>query len=320
MDSICSLSSSTLAAVFPSRGRLADARGHGAPGVGCNARPVCSTRRSSIPAAYLPRFTTKYHKRPGPMEAKLIKNKTEVTVSSNKNSSRKFRWTKERTNFLTRYMTQQASNAKLKGAMFSEDVLSKAADAVSQRFQRECGVADVQRRLTSLREKWRKIERMKSHGPASWNHATRTISMNGDDYQQYAMVHPMDSGLINRPIQGYCELAFMFGDEEYPGNTQAENDQNTHSVKEDSIGQKINNEDICYLVLKIGELIDTLKDLKPRDFADDLWKATACGYNERMAITAFEYFLKNEVEGKIFLVRSPELRKEWLAKFFSSFL
>ncbi|KAK3166191.1 hypothetical protein QOZ80_1AG0042590 [Eleusine coracana subsp. coracana] len=280
MASIRSLSSSTLAAVFPSRVRLADARSDGAPGVGCNARPVCSIRRSSIPAAYLPRFTTKYHKRPGPVEAKLIKNKTEVTVSGNKNSSRQFRWTKERTNFLTRYMTQQASDAKLKDAMFREDVLLKVADAVSQRFQRECGVADVQRRLTSLREKWRKIERMKSHGSASWNHATRTISMNEDDYQRYAMVHPMDSGFINRPIEGYNELAFMFSDEKYPGNTQAENDQNTHSVNEDPMGEKINNEDIRYLVLKIGELIDALKDLKPRDFAEDLWKAvTACGDN-----------------------------------------
>jgi hypothetical protein len=85
--------------------------------------------------------------------------------------------------------------------------------------------------------------------------------------------------------------------------------------------QKIGNEDIRYLVLKIGELIDAVKSLKPRDFAEDLWKAvTACSYNERMSITAFEYFLKNEVEGKIFLVRSPDLRKEWLAKFFSSLL
>jgi hypothetical protein len=94
-----------------------------------------------------------------------------------------------------------------------------------------------------------------------------------------------------------------------------------NQMSEDPMEPKINNEDIRYLVLKIGELIDTLKDLKPRDFADDLWKiVTACGFNGRMTIIAFEYFLKNEVEGKMFLVRSPEFRKEWLAKFFSSLL
>ena len=101
--------------------------------------------------------------------------------------------------------------------------------------------------------------------------------------------------------------------------------QNAHSddskISEDPMEQKIANEDIHYLVLKIGELIDAVKSLKPRDFAEDLWKAvTACSNNERMSITAFEYFLKNEVEGEIFLVRSPDLCKEWLAKFFSSLL
>lgn len=85
--------------------------------------------------------------------------------------------------------------------------------------------------------------------------------------------------------------------------------------------QKIDNDDIHYLVLKIGELIDVVQSLKPRDFADGLWNAvTACGYNERVSITAFEYFLKNEVEGNIFLLRSTEQLKEWLAKFFSSLL
>jgi hypothetical protein len=41
-------------------------------------------------------------------------------------------------------------------------------------------------------------------------------------------------------------------------------------MSEDPMEPKINNEGIRYLVLNIGELIDTLKDLKPNDFADDL--------------------------------------------------
>jgi hypothetical protein len=107
-------------------------------------------------------------------------------------------------------------------------------------------------------------------------------------------VHPVDSGFMNRPIEGYDEIAFIFSGEIYRGNTQAEKGQNIHSVdnqtSEDPMKPKINNEDIRYLGLKIGELIDTLKDLKPGDFADDSWKAvTACGYNERMTTIAFEY-------------------------------
>ena len=139
--------------------------------------------------------------------------------------------------------------------------------------------------------------------------------------------HPKDSGMLNRPIEDYDELSFIFSDEYDPSadGIQLKKVQNAHSdesrISEDPGEQSIAGEDIRYLVLKIGELIDAIKSLKPRDFADDLWKAvTACGYNDRMSITAFEYFLKNEVEGKIFLVRSPDLRKEWLAKFFSSLL
>ena len=49
--------------------------------------------------------------------------------------------------------------------------------------------------------------------------------------------------------------------------------QNAHSddskISEDPMEQKIANEDIHYLVLKIGELIDAVKSLKPRDFAED---------------------------------------------------
>ena len=101
--------------------------------------------------------------------------------------------------------------------------------------------------------------------------------------------------------------------------------QNAHSdysrISEYPAERRIAGEDIRCLVLKIGKLIDAIKSLKPRDVADDSWKAvTACGYNDRMSITAFEYFLKNEVEGKIFLVCSPDLHKEWLAKFFSNLL
>jgi len=139
--------------------------------------------------------------------------------------------------------------------------------------------------------------------------------------------HPKDSGMLNRRIEDYDELSFIFSDEYDPSadGIQLKKVQNSHSddsrISEDPGEQRIAGEDIRYLVLKIGELIDAIKSLKPRDFADDLWKAvTACGYNDRMSITAFEYFLKNEVEGKIFLVRSPDLRKEWLAKFFSSLL
>lgn len=131
--------------------------------------------------------------------------------------------------------------------------------------------------------------------------------------------------MLNRPIEGYDELSFIFSDDQSTAEIRTNKDQCAHSadnlISEDSMEQKIDNDDTQYLVLKIGELIDAVKSLKPREFADDLWKAvTSCGYNQRMPITAFEYFLKNKIEGKIFLVRSPELRKERLAKFFSSLL
>ena len=84
-----------------------------------------------------------------------------------------------------------------------------------------------------------------------------------------------DPELLNRPIQDYDELSFIFGDEYDPSaaEIQLERDQNTHSddskISEDPMEQKIANEDIRYLVLKIGELIDAVKSLKPRDFAED---------------------------------------------------
>ncbi|XP_010908360.1 uncharacterized protein [Elaeis guineensis] len=85
--------------------------------------------------------------------------------------------------------------------------------------------------------------------------------------------------------------------------------------------QEVADVDIQSLVMKIGELIDAIKTLKPRNYSEEIWEAIkACDYNERLSVTALEYLLKNEIEGKIFLVRSSESRKEWLSKFFSSFL
>jgi hypothetical protein len=83
------------------------------------------------------------------VDANLIKDKTEVTVSGSQTSSRRFKWSKESTSFLTGYMAQEASDVKWKDAMFREDALLKVAEVASQRFQRECSVADVHRRLTS---------------------------------------------------------------------------------------------------------------------------------------------------------------------------
>lgn len=155
-------------------------------------------------------------------------------------------------------------------------------------------------------------------------------------------VHPKDATLLNRPIKNYNELAILFTD-----------DINTEEIgtKEETVGghcerqpptstpgsssapssrgrssrftrlEEANVVDIKNLVVKIGELIDAIKDLKSRDFSEELWNAiSACDYNERMSVVAFEYFLKNEIEGRVFLVRHPEMRREWLAKFFSSLL
>jgi len=97
--------------------------------------------------------------------------------------------------------------------------------------------------------------------------------------------HSKDSGLLNRPIQDYDELSFIFGDEYDPSaaEIQLERDQNTHSddskISGDPMEQKIGNEDIRYLVLKIGELIDVVKSLKPRDLPK------TCGKRLQLAAT-----------------------------------
>ncbi|WVZ67897.1 hypothetical protein U9M48_016914 [Paspalum notatum var. saurae] len=326
LGSIRNLPSSPFAAGFPFQRRLNASRSRGAPGLAGSARLEFSTGRSSIAASSPALFKTG-SKRTEPVDPNVFGNEAGGMTRGNQTSSSRFMWSKRRTKFLISYLMQKASDAEGKDALFREDTLREVAEAVSQRFQRECGVADVQRRLTALREKWRRIETIKAFGSASWDHATRTISMRGQDYLQYATDRRTDSGLLNRPIEDYDELFFIFSGEYDPSaaEVQLSRTQDTRSdcskISEDPMEQKIASDDIHYLVLKIGELIDAVKSLKPRDFAEDLWKAvTDCSYNERMSITAFEYFLKNEVEGKIFLVRSPDLRKEWLAKFFSSLL
>lgn len=158
-------------------------------------------------------------------------------------------------------------------------------------------------------------------------------------------VHPKDATLLNKPIKNYNELAILFSDdinteeigtkeETVRGNCERQVDNHRllrlshrplHQVGGRSSRftrhEEANVVDIKNLVVKIGELIDAMKDLKPRDFGEELWNAvSACDYNERMSVVAFEYFLKNKIEGKVFLVRHPEMRKEWLAKFFSSLL
>ncbi|RLN23024.1 signal recognition particle subunit SRP72-like [Panicum miliaceum] len=184
-------------------------------------------------------------KRTGSEDPKVIENEAECIVSRSPTSSRRFKWNKDRTKFLTDYLMQQASDAKGKEALFREDTLREAAEAVSQRFQRKCGVADVQRRLKALGEKWKRIQKMKALGSVSWDHATRTISMREEDYQQYAMDHPNDSGMLNRPIEDYDELSFIFSDEYGPSadGIQLKKVQNAHSddskISEDPVEQKI---------------------------------------------------------------------------------
>ncbi|KAF8642744.1 hypothetical protein HU200_067125 [Digitaria exilis] len=329
MDSVRSLPSwPPFAAGSPFHRRVIASRGHGSPGLAAgNARPAFSAGRISIAASSSSLFR-RASRGTASVDPKVSENEAECIIRGSSTSSRRFKWSKDRTKFLTNYLMQRASDAKGKDALFREDTLREAAEAVSQWFHRECSVADVLRRLTALRDKWRRIQNMKALGSASWDHVTRTINMPEADCKQYSVDHPKDSGMLNRPIEDYDELSFIFSDEGDPspdGIHLLKKGQNAHSddskISEDPMEQKIASEDIRYLVLKIGELIDAIKSLQPRDFADDLWKAvTACGYNDRMSITAFEYLLKNEVEGKIFMVRSPELRKEWLAKFFSSLL
>ncbi|CAO1944130.1 unnamed protein product [Urochloa humidicola] len=267
MDSIRSLPFSPFAAGFPFHRRLIASRGRGTPGLAGNARPPFSAGRISTAASSPRHFRRQGSKRTGSVDPKVIENEAECITSSSPASSRRFKWTKDRTKFLTIYLIQQASDAKGRDALFSEDTLREAAKAVSQRFQRECSVADVQRRLAALREKWQRIEKMKALGSMSWDHATRTISMREEGYQQYVMDRHKDSGMLNRPIEDYDELSLIFSDEYDPSadGIRLKMVQTAYSdnskISEDPVEQKIASEDIRYLVLKIGELIDAIKSL-----------------------------------------------------------
>ncbi|XP_038990360.1 L10-interacting MYB domain-containing protein-like isoform X1 [Phoenix dactylifera] len=123
----------------------------------------------------------------------------------------------------------------------------------------------------------------------------------------------------NSQVRGLCQQEPAVSTPAASPNSSPESRRRATSSR--TKRQQAANVDIQSLVMKIGELIDVIKTLKPRNYSEDIWEAIkACGYNERLSVTALEYLLKNEIEGKIFLVRSPESRKEWLSKFFSSFL
>nr|CAD1838915.1 unnamed protein product [Ananas comosus var. bracteatus] len=164
---------------------------------------------------------------------------------------------------------------------FDKSTLLAAAKAVSEKFRTSCDVAKVENRLKSFKTKWTKVEKLKHLNGASWDPITKIISLRGDHYRDYVKGKIFEVYKARRgQCGGYKELSC-----------------------EDRGAYR------CY------------KDLKPRDFGEELWNAiSACDYNERFSVVAFEYFLKNEIEGKVFLVRHPEMRKEWLAKFFSSLL
>nr|CAD1838945.1 unnamed protein product [Ananas comosus var. bracteatus] len=264
------------------------------------------------------------------------------SIASQEATSTKFRWSGNMSKFLIDFLVKQEIIGAGVEKPFDKSTLLAAAKAVSEKFRTSCDVAKVENRLKSFKTKWTKVEKLKHLNGASWDPITKIISLRGDHYRDYVKVHPKDATLLNRPIKNYNELAILFTD-----------DINTEEIgtKEETVGghcerqpptstpgssstpssrgrssrftrlEEANVVDIKNLVVKIGELIDAIKDLKSRDFSEELWNAiSACDYNERMSVVAFEYFLKNEIEGRVFLVRRPEMRKEWLAKFFSSLL
>lgn len=123
----------------------------------------------------------------------------------------------------------------------------------------------------------------------------------------------------NNEVRGHCEQEPAISTAAASPNPSLESCRRATSSR--TKRQEAADVVIQSLVMKIAELIDAIKTLKPRNYSEEIWEAIkACDYNERLSVTALEYLLKNEIEGKIFLVRSSESRKEWLSKFFSSFL
>lgn len=84
--------------------------------------------------------------------------------------------------------------------------------------------------------------------------------------------------------------------------------------------QKHSDSEFLLLVEKIGELADSMKDAKIMH-EKEIWSSIkSCNIPEHVGIAAYEYFLRNEIAGKLFLVRSPEMRVEWLTQFEDQFL
>nr|CAD1838646.1 unnamed protein product [Ananas comosus var. bracteatus] len=246
--------------------------------------------------------------------------------ANEKQGTKNFKWTNEMSDFLIEFLVHQASIGMKVDKSFKRPAFVAAARAMSSKFQVSCNWTKVENRLRTFKTKWSRITQLKSLNGASWDPVSKTISLGEGSYQDFIRAHPKDICYLNCPIQHYDELVIICGDDQAtgefasddPNNINLDEEDNNDDVTKSGIGttskakkQKHSDSEFLLLVEKIGELADSMKDAKIMH-EKEIWSSIkSCNIPEHVGIAAYEYFLRNKIAGKFFVVRSPEMRVEW---------
>ncbi|XP_039119311.1 uncharacterized protein LOC120255571 [Dioscorea cayenensis subsp. rotundata] len=180
------------------------------------------------------------------------------------------------------------------------------------------------------------VEQVRDLNGASWDDATKTITLDPMVALTYVEAHPAAKAFINKPIENYEALRIICGNNmekfnevtvEQPSDDDADANSarsivgnpatsSTPRSQRSSRGSK-NPSIMGDLIVVVGEMASAIKN--PTHLMETLYAKVmeADGFYKKELIEVFDYLQLHENKARGFLVNDMELRKDWIEKFLS---
>ncbi|PPE00123.1 hypothetical protein GOBAR_DD02840 [Gossypium barbadense] len=271
-----------------------------------------------------------------------------LELGNKEGTSKQFRWTKPIEHVFLEILAEEARKGNNPSNTFKSVSINRVADAISSRFQVQCGTKHVENHLRTVKNQWQIICKIRGESGFGWDDNMKMITCDRATYDTTVMAHKKYEPFLNKSIDHYDEMAVVVGKDMATGsfartfadidlddgnedsmpvdcdNEEAEevrtnvSSSGTSKRKRKSGQESLVDEQIKFVGEQLGEIANALKQFtadKTAQLYEQVMSMEEEGFDDDFLCSVCDYLGSHESEAKMFLVKSKKHRKIWLQKF-----
>ncbi|XP_031096848.1 uncharacterized protein LOC116001088 [Ipomoea triloba] len=269
-------------------------------------------------------------------------------------TSKQFRWTKPMEGVFLQILAEEANNPNNPTNNFRSSSFNRVASTISEQFNVACESKHVENHLKIVKNTWMMICKLKNLSGVGWEDSLKMITCDSATYMELISATPKYETILNRKIEYYDEMSIVVGrdcavgrfaksfadielestnevDDITPENLHDQNDEETRgktsvstATSSQKSGRKRKSLDLKVdeMAKQLGNIASAIKSLSTSGIDEsELYQQVmtiGADFHEDDLCKAFEFLMTNEVQARIFKVKSSSLKRKWIESFISS--